>query len=123
MDPSVHPPRVEHAHLELDGWLGDELIERYPCLFVTDDLAATLSTSTLGRYRLHTAEVTTVDEDLRDDERAAIRPLRWFVVTGTAGEDDIGLTATGRLVVSDRALTLLQQHNIDHCDILEYHLA
>lgn len=119
MDPSVHPPRIDHAHLEIDSWFGDELIESYPCLFISDDLAKTLESSRLGHYELRSVEVS-LSEDLPDEERASVPHLHWLVLTGQAGQDDIGATSTGRMVVSDQALEILRQHNIDHCDVIEY---
>jgi hypothetical protein len=38
-------------------------------------------------------------------------------VTGTAGRDDVGTTPTGQLVVSDQALALLREFNINNCDV------
>ncbi|EHR53410.1 hypothetical protein SacmaDRAFT_5250 [Saccharomonospora marina XMU15] len=119
MDTSVHPPRVTHAHLHLDGWLSDDLIEAYPCYFVSETLAASLQESELDQYELRDVEVT-ISEDAPDDERATIPGIRWLFVTGTAGVDDLGTTVVGQLVVSDRGLAVLQQGNLDHCDIEDY---
>ncbi|MCR3721192.1 hypothetical protein LY15_003179 [Prauserella flava] len=119
MDTSVHPPRVTHAHLHLDGWLGDDLIESYPCYFISETLAATIENSELDHYELRDVEVT-VSEDAPDDERAAIPGIRWLFVTGTAGVNDLGTTAIGQLVVSDRGLAALQQGNLENCDIEDY---
>ncbi|TWH20741.1 hypothetical protein JD82_02588 [Prauserella rugosa] len=119
MDASVHPPRVTHAHLHLDGWLNDDLIEAYPCYFVSEALAAAIQNSDLGGYELRDVEVT-VSEDAPDSERAVIPGIRWLVVRGTAGVDDLGVTAIGQLVVSDRGLAVLQQGNLDHCDVEDY---
>ncbi|MEV4644837.1 hypothetical protein [Saccharopolyspora sp. NPDC049357] len=46
--------------------------------------------------------------------------VRWLVVTGTAGRDDVGLTPRGRLIVSDAALALFRQGDLGRCDIEEY---
>lgn len=119
MDTSVHPPRVQHAHLHLDGWLGDDLVESYPCYFVSDKLAAAVEASHLGDYELRDVEVT-LSEDIPDDERDSVPPIRWLFVTGAAGVDDLGVTSTGRLVVSDRGLEALRQGNLDNCDVDEF---
>jgi hypothetical protein len=36
IDTEVHPPSVKHLHYELDGWLGDDLLESFPCYIATD---------------------------------------------------------------------------------------
>lgn len=46
--------------------------------------------------------------------------FRWLYVTGTAGQDDIGLTPRGRLIVSDAALAIFRQGDLNGCDIEEY---
>ncbi len=119
MDTSVHPPRVTHAHLHLDGWLSDDLIEAYPCYFVSETLAVALQNSELDHYDLRDVEVT-VSEDAPDNERASIPGIRWLVITGTAGVDDLGTTPVGQLVASDYGLSVLQQGNLDHCDVENY---
>jgi hypothetical protein len=35
MDRSIHPPHVTKLHFEFDGWLGDVLLESFPCYIIT----------------------------------------------------------------------------------------
>ncbi|MFC7625156.1 hypothetical protein [Microlunatus sp. GCM10028923] len=121
MDTSVHPPRVEQLHYEIDyGWLGDELLESYPCYIVTQNLASSLATSGLGRFELDEAEVSLTPEAQEEHEGKEIPRFQWLRVTGIAGQDDLGVTSKGQLVVSERALQVLQTAAVDNCDIEPY---
>ncbi|MFY9952572.1 MAG: hypothetical protein WAK54_05070, partial [Bradyrhizobium sp.] len=36
MDTTTHPPIVSKLHYHFDGWLGNVLLETFPCFIVTD---------------------------------------------------------------------------------------
>ncbi len=42
MDTTVHPPKVEKLNYEFSSWLGDDLIESFPCYIVSERLAERL---------------------------------------------------------------------------------
>ena len=44
-------------------------------------------------------------------------PFVWLYPTGRAGVDDCGVDPTGRLVVSAKALEVLQSMRIENCEI------
>jgi len=120
MDGSVHPPRVHKLHIELEGWLGDDLIESFPCFVVTDRCRRALEQSPLTGF--HFAEVK-VSKTAQFDELYPGRPLPvfwWLQVSGEACRDDFGLVSDGRLVASEAALRLLSTLNLAHCDVSEY---
>ena len=37
-DTSVHPPKISKLHYQFDGWLGDDLLESFPCFIVSESL-------------------------------------------------------------------------------------
>ncbi len=45
MDTSVHPPTVSNLQYELDTWLGDDVIQSFPCYLVTNRLKRKLESS------------------------------------------------------------------------------
>ena len=121
MDSSVHPPLVARLHYEIDyGWLGDELLEAFPCYIVSDTIAANLAESGLGAFELHDADVTLTPEAQEDRAGEPVPLFRWLRVSGIAGRDDLGVTGGGRLVVSERTLALLRTGVLDHCDADPY---
>lgn len=41
-DTSVHPPVVSHLHYVIDGWLGSQLLESFPCFIASDSFIASI---------------------------------------------------------------------------------
>ncbi|WP_144300382.1 hypothetical protein [Stackebrandtia nassauensis] len=118
LDTSVHPPRVSVFHLSITDWLGDELLESFPCFAVTTALADKLTDAELTGFALADMEVTMSEEayELMGDD-AETPQLKWLQITGRPGHDDFGQTAKAHLVVSDRALETLRTHTLEHCVI------
>jgi hypothetical protein len=113
-DVSVHPPVVSRLHYEFQGWLGDDLLESFPCFIVSKRLAAKLQRSTLTGFTLDTLTVSTSPEfeDLYPATR--LPEFRWLKVVGCAGQHDFGIGADHRLVVSAAALALLEGLSLRH---------
>lgn len=123
MDVSVHPPRVERLEYEIEGWLGDELLESFPCFVISTNLADKIVASGHGSFELRDVEMSLSpegEEALSIMGFTTLPEFKWFYVTGTAGRDDIGLTQKADLVVSDRSLEVLRHGRLEHCDIEEY---
>jgi len=120
VDRSVHPPVVERLHYEFDGWLGDDLLESFPCFIVTKALRERLTQSGLSGCQFEDAEVSKSDlfEEIHPDRE--LPEFAWLKVLGRAGVDDFGLSPDHRLVVSQRALDALKSFKLDNCDTEEY---
>src|SRR5580700_5627195 len=58
MDRSVHPPRVTHLHYHFEGWLGDQLVESFPCWLVTAAVGAEIKDAGLTGAEFGDAEVS-----------------------------------------------------------------
>lgn len=119
MDTGVHPPRVSVVHYVLTDWLGDDIIESFPCYLVTPRLATALESSGLTGFRFDAARVT-ISEEAADRGITEKPDFRWLVITGRPGDDDFGVLANGQAVVSDEALQALQQYTLNNCDIAPY---
>ena len=120
MSRTEHPPSVSRLHYELDGWLGDDLLESFPCFVVTSRLADGLGHSSLLGVELREVEITTSEQfrELYPDRH--VPTFAWLHVVGKPGGDDFGADAQGRLVVSEKALHLLKTFALDNCDVSEY---
>lgn len=117
MDRSVHPPVVSKLHYELDGWLGDVLLESFPVFIITEEAARKLQNASLTGARYDEVEITTSDEfrELYPDHR-----LPRFVrlkVDGRTGREDFGTAPDGKLVVSERALDALKKLGISNASV------
>jgi|SRR5215217_978883 len=119
-DASVYPPRVSRLHYEVVGWHGDELLESFPCYLVSDALAARLSQAGLGVFELRPVQLTLTPEAEELFAGKQFPDFLWLHVTGKAGQDDLGVTALGQLVVVTHALEIFQQGTLNNCDIEKY---
>jgi hypothetical protein len=119
MDTSVHPPRVSAVHYVITDWLGDDIIESFPCYLVTPQLGTDLQASGLSGFCLDSAQVT-LSEEAVDFGITEVSDFRWLVVSRRPGEDDFRVLATGQAVISERALQTLQTHTLNNCDMELY---
>lgn len=119
LDRSTHPPKVSRLHYVIDGWLGDVLIESFPCFAVTDTAAQVICRHNLAGVVFDDMEVTLSDV-FRDMYPERILPnFRWLKPSGQAGYADFGTAEDGRLVVSERALEILLALGIPNALITE----
>jgi hypothetical protein len=120
VDRSVHPPLVSRLHYEFDGWLGDEILESFPCFIVSAALAADLRRHHLTGHSLGSVEISTSSQFEELHPNTTLPPFEWLRVNGHAGKDDFGLDTVSRLIVSPQALSLLVQHELRHAILSPY---
>lgn len=117
MDASSHPPAVSLLEYQFANWLGDDLVESYPCYIVTQRLADALTEGQFEGLSFHALSVS-VHPEFEDFTRIDELPtFLWMKVAGSAGRDEFGLSDSGSLVVSQTALNILRAFTLDHCDI------
>ncbi|MEV6527554.1 hypothetical protein AB0M43_37075 [Longispora sp. NPDC051575] len=120
IDTTVHPPRVSVLEYVFTDWLGDDLLESFPCYLASERLADAIERSDVTGYRFDHVDVSVSPEADELLEDATLPAFRWLIATGTACVDDFGTTSKGEIVVSDRALELLRSFTIDNCDVGAY---
>ena len=113
------PTVVHKLHYEFNGWLGDELLESTPCFIVSQRMAHEIEEAELTGASFDEVEVTTSDQfrELYPDRK--LPEFLWLKIVGKAGVDDFGISADGRLVVSEMALRMVQS-NCKNCDVSDY---
>lgn len=108
LDRRTHPPAVSRLHYVFDGWLGDELLETFPCFIVTERLAVKLCSVGLTGFELRELEVSTSEQFAELHPDVDLPGFQWLVVRGQLGRDDFAIAHDHRLVVSDRALAIVR---------------
>jgi hypothetical protein len=111
-------PRILHLHLEIQfGAQSDDLATSHPAFMVSERVGALLEEHGLRGFRLADLEQTE-DEQLDDlGIELDVPHYRWLQISGEAGQDDFGLDGP-ELVVSQRALDLLQRHaKLSLCEV------
>jgi hypothetical protein len=120
MNRVVHPPEVSRLHYEMDGWLGDELLESFPCFVVTQRLGDAIQNAHLTGVGFGDVEVTTSEQFRELYPERELPQFVWLKVVGKAAKDDFGLDDQSRLVVSEKALQVLRAMTLENCEVSEY---
>ncbi len=120
LDATVHPPKISHLHYEFDGWLGDCLVESFPCFVVTESAITDLREEGITGMEDSDVEVSTTDEFHELYPNRKIGRWKWLRAIGVPGEDDLATTDSSRMVASERAIQILKRHGLKHCDLEEY---
>lgn len=123
-------PVIGRFQYEFEGWLGDELLEAFPCFIVTASLADAMVGARLTGIELEEVEVlkSQTFEDLYPGralpEFRRLNPLGRLQTdsdgsaSGWSGHD-LSLNQLAELVVTETALATLRAHRLSHCDVDE----
>ena len=114
IDTSSGRRKVIKLHYQFDGWLGDALLETTPCYIVSEPLASDIVGQGLTGYEFDDVVISTSDEFSELYPDVVLPAFRWLKIVGIPCEDDFGLTPNLSLVVSERALHVLQSHGISN---------
>ncbi|HZX58111.1 MAG TPA: hypothetical protein VFE54_05280 [Mucilaginibacter sp.] len=114
------PPIIEKLHYEFDDWLGDDFLAGFQCFICTERLAQSIKENNLTGYKLDECEVTKslLFNDLNENG-LDLPTFFWFKVIGDENQDFF-IVPNATLVISERALNIFKQFNVNHCDIREY---
>ena len=120
MDVGVHPPVIHSLHYELQGWLGDVLLESFPAFVLTQDVAQALVQAKLTGMDFSDVEITKGEQFDELYPGRAVPKFFWLKPRGTLAVDDFSCYPDGRLVVSGRALELLKTAGISNASVEPY---
>lgn len=119
MDRTVHPPVVSRLHYHFEGWLGDAILESFPCFIVTEELKQKLLMAGMTGCEFDDVEIT-ASEQFGDKMAGRLLPrFVWLKIHGEIGSRDFGSLPDGRLVVSERALEILKEFGASHALVTE----
>jgi hypothetical protein len=117
---SVHPPNVSRLHYLFDGWLGDDLLETFPCFIVSERVAMALIQAACSGITLAEVEISTSSTYDELHPHLILPHFRWLKVEGVAGHDDLGIAPDHRLVASPKALKVFETFSLAHADRSPY---
>ena len=117
MDADKHPPVVKDLNYELDGWLGDAILESFPSFIVTEKAKDELLKIGVTGVEFKDVKITTsiIFNEMYPNVRLPV--FLWMLPTGKAGIDDVSVEVDGRLVVSQRVLDSLAALNLENADV------
>jgi hypothetical protein len=120
LDTSVHPPVVFQLHYEFQGWLGNDILEMFPCYIVTENLKAAIFQTHLTGVNFDNVKISTSYEFNQLYPETVLPGFSWMKIFGKAGEDDFGISDKFRLVISEKAYHLLSLFNISAANIQDF---
>jgi len=126
--PRTH--QISHLHYIFDGWLGDEILESCPCYIVTQSLANSIRQADFTGVRFENVEVSKSDLFLEVHPHLELPKFYWLIPEGKVELEnekkvhkwsghDFCIDEKDYLVVSEKALRVLKQHQFKHCEVKE----
>jgi hypothetical protein len=107
MDRSTHPPIVSVVHFVFDGWLGDQLVESFPCYLVAPSLAQALADAGITGIEFADAEIETSEQFEVMYPNRLLPDFKWLKVVGNPTDSDMFITSDNRLAASERTLDVI----------------
>jgi hypothetical protein len=120
LDNHFHPPLIKKLNYEFHGWLGDDIIESFPCYIITEQLFNGIKSRELTGVTFDSVYITTSDEFKVQYPNKILPVFHWMKVSGEFGKDDFVIAKDLRLLISDKAFNLLNSFNIGNALIEEY---
>jgi hypothetical protein len=117
LDTTLHPPIIFKLHYVFDDWLGDSLVASFPCFICTSDLASAVKDAGLigVEFDIVLCSKSELFDDLNGD--LDLPEFEWMKICGQRAIDDFALSPQGHLVVSEKALGVLQRGSLKNCKI------
>lgn len=120
MDQCANPPIFTRLEYRFDGWLGDALLESFPCFIITEIAKSALEEAGYTGIHFGAVEITKSKQFFEVNGQQNLPKFMRLYIEGVAGQDDFGLTSNHRLVVSERALRTLRAHGLSHAVVTEW---
>ncbi len=120
MNRDVHPPEVKKLDYEFDGWLGDVLLESFPCFIATIDAATKLQGLPVTGVQFDDVRISKSVQFQDMYPNQSLPKFKWLKVLGRPGLEDFGLGRDFRLVVSDRVLNALKPLGLSNAVIQNF---
>lgn len=119
LDNTVHPPLVRKLHLEFDGWLGDDILESFPCFLVTETLKKEIEKEKLTGITFDFVLITKSPNFIELYPNKLLPMFYWAKINGQFARDDFFLGTDYRLIISENAYGLIRHFKIENALIEE----
>ena len=120
IDNSTHPPIISDLHLNLNGWLGDDVFECFPVYIVTERLMMLLGSSVLSGFTFENFVIEFSEEFHDMYPGRKVPKFYWLKVIGKPGIDDFALSTESLLIISENAYSSMIHCKLDNCEAVEW---
>ncbi|WP_431612370.1 hypothetical protein [Chryseobacterium sp. 'Rf worker isolate 10'] len=117
LDNSFFPPLIKNLHYEFEGWLGDDILESFPCYIVTERLRKGIESEQLSGISFDQVLVSKSETFLELYPDRELPNFFWAKINGESNRDDFFITEKNGLAISERAYSLLKNYNISQADV------
>lgn len=117
MERSSQPPSVESLHFVFEGWLGDQLVESFPCWLISKPLVQLFKDSQITGWTIEDADIEFSRQFYEVGNREALPEFKWLLVNGRPNIDDLCISTDYRLQVSEKALSVILTTNPQMMDV------
>lgn len=119
IDNSFFPPLIKNLHYEFDGWLGDDILESFPCYIMTEALRKAIEAESLTGIHFNEVLISKSETFLEIYPDRDLPNFFWAKINGEPYKDDFFITEKNGLAISERAYELIKQYNIAEAEIEE----
>lgn len=120
LDNTVHPPLIKKLHFVFEGWLGDDIIETFPCFLVTRRLMEGVVKRALTGISFDVVQITKSPDFMVMNSDVILPEFCWAKINGTSTDFDFFLANDHRLVISERVYELFKQFKLKHALLEEW---
>ncbi|MFP3596896.1 hypothetical protein [Chryseobacterium sp. SIMBA_029] len=117
MDNSFFPPLIKNLHYEFDGWLGDDIIESFPCYLMTEALRKGIEKENLTGIHFSEVLISKSDTFLDIYPDKDLPNFLWAKINGEPYKDDFFISEKNILAISENAYSVLKKFNMEQADI------
>jgi hypothetical protein len=114
LDNSVHPPMIKKLHFVFDGWLGDDILESFPCFIVTDSLRKKIESEGMTGLIFDNLKISKSQTFKTLYKNKQLPTFYWAKINGKYKNDDFSLGEDYRLIVSEKAFLILKEFNTNN---------
>ncbi|SEN51560.1 hypothetical protein SAMN05192574_103396 [Mucilaginibacter gossypiicola] len=116
----VHPPIVAKLNYKFAGWLGDDILESFPCYIVTERLKREIEFRNLKGVGFDDVLISKSGEFDDFYPNTNLPKFYWAKINGAfENNDDFILGNDYRLIISDMAYETLILFNLNHASLEE----
>ncbi|HEY4326955.1 MAG TPA: hypothetical protein VGN20_23415 [Mucilaginibacter sp.] len=108
------PPIVEKLNYEFFGWMGDDIIESFPCFIMTERLKNKICDEQLSGIAFDDVFITKSKEFFTRYTNEDLPDFFWAKINGVFGLDDFAIGNDLRLTISEKAFKILELFNLNH---------
>lgn len=102
IDNSIYPPKVQNLHINVEDWMGDDIMENFPVYIITERLKKGLQATDFKGFKINNLELT-IDEYFFENYqlKKEIPKFYWLLVIGKNNKDDLYIDDQNILNISE----------------------